>query len=41
MPYKYERLKVIFKLGLDFRFDDRPEVDTGNHVAGVSRTLGI
>jgi len=31
-------LKVIFKLGLDFRFDDRPEVDTGNHVAGVSRS---
>ena len=41
MSYKWERLKFFYQVGLDFRFDDKPEVDTGNHVAGVSRSLGI
>ena len=41
MLYKQKRLKFFYQLGLDFRFGDRPEVDTRNHVAGVSRTLEI
>ena len=41
MPNKYERLKVILKLGLDFRFDDKPEVVLQNHRAVASGGLGF
>ena len=41
MPYKYERLRVIYQLGLDFRFDDKPEVVLQNHRAVASGGLGF
>ena len=41
IPYNSERLKFIFQLGQNFRFDDKPEVDRENHRARPSASRAI
>ena len=40
MPDDWERLKLIYQLGQNFRFDEKPEVDSENHRARISAPPG-
>ena len=40
MPFKLRRLKFIYQVGQDFRFDEKPEVDWENDRAPPNASRG-